>query len=283
MKLPVVRARRDLADELKLDSALVADWLEKFLVAECVQRRGVTRAVLGLSGGVDSAVVACLCARAFGPENVHAFRLPFRLSSPVSLEHAHIVVERIGIVEHTIDITAMVDGYATLEPEMSARRLGNVCARARMAILFDQSAKLGALPIGTGNKSERLLGYFTWHADDAPPINPLGDLFKLQVWDLARHLELPAEVVEKPPTADLVQGQTDEGDIGIPYHRADRVLHFLTLGYDRERIVRAGCERADVDLVAGIVESTHWKRHLPTVAMLSPSAVNEFYLRPVDY
>jgi len=156
-------------------------------------------------------------------------------------------------------------------------------ARMRMIALFDLSVKYRALPLGTGNKSERLLGYFTWHADDAPPVNPLGDLFKTQVWALARCLALPAEIVDKPASADLVQGQTDERDLGISYARADRILWALVSGYEPDEIVAQGFGAKEVDLVRARLESTHWKRRLPTVAMVSATTIGESYLRPVDY
>ena len=165
----------------------------------------------------------------------------------------------------------------------AVHRRGNVAARQRMIILFDQAYKLGALPVGTGNKSERLLGYFTWHADDSPPINPLGDLFKTQVWALGRAVGLPSEIVDKPATADLIRGQTDEGDLGISYPEADLILHHLLSGYGPERLIACGFDAAQIELVRGRLESTHWKRHLPTVAMLSSTAIGEWYLRPVDY
>jgi NAD+ synthase len=287
MPVPVYRqAQAGIGPEpmLAMDAGLVARWLERFLRDECVRKRGMGRAVVGLSGGVDSAVTAYLCARAFGPENVTCFRLPYRVSSPESLSHAQLVVDALGVQERTIDITPMVEGYvAEQEPDMSATRLGNVCARCRTVVLFDQSAKLGALPIGTGNKTERFFGYFTWHADDAPPINPLGDLFKTQVWALARELGVPKVIVEKPPTADLVQGQTDEGDFGISFDKADRILVRMLRGWPVEKIVGAGFPVEEVELVRHKVGSTHWKRHLPTVAMLSDTSANEYYLRPVDY
>lgn len=286
MVLPVTHAARldpQIGEALEINAELVAKWLTRFLQDEVIKRRGIQKAVLGLSGGVDSAVVAYLCARAFGPENVTAFRMPYKISSPESLSHAQMVIDDLGIQERTIEITAMVDGYVAAEPEISPARLGNVCARARMIVLFDQSAKLGALPIGTGNKSERLFGYYTWHADDSPPINPLGDLFKSQVWELARELGVPAQIVEKPASADLIKGQTDEGDFGITYAKADRILHHLVQGFSRQKLVEMGFPAADVELVCRKVDGTHWKRRLPTVAMLSSTAIGEYYLRPVDY
>lgn len=285
MALDVIQSPSfDLSRPLAIDAKLVRSWLLKFLQAECTRSRKMDKAVIGLSGGVDSAVVAFLCAEALGPKNVFAYRLPYKISSQESLEHAQLVVDQLGIHERTIDITAMVDGYAeTAEPELSAQRLGNVSARSRMIVLFDQSAKLGALPIGTGNKTERLFGYFTWHADDSPPINPLGDLFKTQVWQLARELGVPEVIVNKPATADLVQGQTDEGDFGISYAKADVILHYFTQGCTRVRLIEMGFPPSEVELVCNKVDQTHWKRRLPTVAMLSTSAIGEYFLRPVDY
>lgn len=283
MDLPVFRDTVPSKDPLPIHAPLVAKWLEQFLCDEVKRRRGIHKAVLGLSGGVDSAVVAYLCARAFGPKNVLAIRMPYKISSAASLEDAQLVIDDLGIQDRTIQITGMVDGYLAQEPEISAARLGNLCARARMIVLFDQSAKIGGLPIGTGNKSERLFGYYTWHADDSPPINPLGDLLKSQVWELARELGVPSRIIEKPATADLIQGQTDESDFGITYVRADRVLYYLTLGYSKQAMIEIGLPPADVELVWKKVDSTHWKRRLPTVAMLSGSAIGEYYLRPVDY
>ncbi|MDP9244460.1 MAG: NAD(+) synthase, partial [Chloroflexota bacterium] len=162
-------------------------------------------------------------------------------------------------------------------------RLGNIMARTRMITLFDLSAGHRALPLGTGNKTERLLGYFTWHADDSPPVNPLGDLFKSQVWTLARHLGVPEVIVSKPASADLIAGQTDEGDFGISYRRADAILHWILLGYRDAEVAALGFTEEEIAVVRKRLDSTHWKRRLPTVAMLSATAIGEYYLRPVDY
>jgi len=284
---PALKAPRTAAaagDPLAMDCALAERWLVEFLREEVRQRRGFERAVIGLSGGVDSAVTAFLAAKALGPENVWGFMLPYRTSSPESLAHAQLVAEALGIHARTVDITAAVDGYVgQAEPEADAQRRGNVMARVRMIVLFDQATKLDGLPLGTGNKTERLFGYFTWHADDSPPINPLGDLFKTQVWALARHLGVPQVIVDKPATADLTRGQTDESDLGISYVKADRILAALLAGVKPPEIARLGYSDDEVALVARRLSSTHWKRRLPTVAMVSPTAIGESYLRPVDY
>jgi NAD+ synthetase len=281
--LPAAPASAPL-DPLAINCELVEQWLVEFLREEVQARRGFDRAVVGLSGGVDSAVTAFLAARALGPQNVWGFMLPYRTSSPESLADARRVAEALGIQSRTVDITAAVDGYvARAEPEADASRRGNVMARMRMIVLFDQSAKLHALALGTGNKTERLFGYFTWHADDSPPINPLGDLFKSQVWALARHLGVPQPIVDKPATADLIKGQTDEGDLGISYARADHILFWLLRGFKAEEVVALGFTTGEVELVERRLDSTHWKRKLPTVAMLSQAAIGESYLRPVDY
>jgi len=279
----IVAPRYDPDAALAIDGATTATWLEGFLRDELVGRRNITRAVLGLSGGIDSAVVAYLCARALGPENVYAIRMPYRTSSPDSLNDAQSVIDALGINAQTIEISDAVDGYLRYAPDADGRRRGNVMARMRMLVLFDQSARLGALPIGTGNKTERLMGYFTWHADDTPPVNPIGDLFKTQVWALARYLGVPVAVIDKPPSADLEANQTDEGDLGITYAKADQILHLILSGYRDTNIVERGFTPSDVALVRKRVDTTHWKRHLPTTALVSATAINEFYLRPVDY
>jgi NAD+ synthase (glutamine-hydrolysing) len=209
--------------------------------------------------------------------------MPYRTSSRESLDHAQLVIEALGIEARTIDISAAVDGYLCNEPDADGGRRGNVMARMRMITLFDLAAKHHAIPLGTGNKTERLFGYFTWHADDSPPINPLGDLFKTQVWALARHLDVPDAIVSKPPTADLVVGQTDEGDFGISYAKADEILNWLVAGFQPSELVDRGFDAKEVEIVRKRVATTHWKRRLPTVAMVSPTAIGESYLRPVDY
>jgi NAD+ synthetase len=272
------------ADPLTIDATLTETWLTRFIRDELVERRGFQNGIIGLSGGIDSSLTAALAVRALGPTHVIGVRMPYRTSDPESLEHAALVAGQLGIELLTVDISAAVDAYLeAADPDADDTRRGNVMARMRMITLFDLSAKHRALPLGTGNKTERLLGYFTWHGDDAPPVNPLGDLFKTQVRSLARHLGLPESVIAKPATADLVRGQTDEEDLGISYEKADTILYWLLEGMRSDEIASRGFTREEIEAVSGRLHSTHWKRRLPTVAMVSGTAIGEFYLRPVDY
>ncbi|HEX6407899.1 MAG TPA: NAD+ synthase [Gemmatimonadales bacterium] len=271
-------------DPLAIDPELTRRWLVEFIRDEVQRRRKFERVVIGLSGGVDSSLVAYLAVEALGAANVIGIRMPYRSSSQESLEHAQLVIDALKIPSRTVEISAAVDALASaIGGDVEPARLGNIMARTRMITLFDLSAALRALPLGTGNKTERLFGYFTWHADDSPPVNPIGDLFKTQVWALARHLRVPDAIVTKPASADLIKGQTDEGDFGISYPRADAILHWILLGYRQPEIAALGYEESEIHLVRSRLDSTHWKRRLPTVAMLSGTAIGEYYLRPVDY
>lgn len=243
-----------------------------------LEQAGFGRLVVGLSGGVDSATVAYLCAEAIGPDNLLAVRMPYRSSSESSEADALRVVDALGCRTERVDITPMVDPMLALidEPdatvpsdELNVRR-GNVMARQRMIVLFDRSAAFGALVAGTSNKTEALLGYGTLHGDMAAGIAPIGDLYKTQLRAVATHLGVPDEILAKPPSADLWPGQTDEGELGHTYDALDRALFALV---DRrwtvDRCVRAGLDRSLVDWVASRVARTEFKRQLPPVAKLS--------------
>lgn len=260
---------------LGIQVELVADLLTRFLRAEA-GKFGFDQAVVGISGGVDSAVSAALAARAFGPERVLGIALPYRTSNPSSEADARRVAEALGIRFERFDISAMVDGYLSAESVDDRTRRGNVMARARMIVLYDRSAAERALVIGTSNKTEILLGYSTQFGDAACALNPLGDLYKGQVVQLAQHLGLPEEVRTKPPSADLFEGQTDEADLGFSYEQADRLLRCMVdERYDEEELVAAGFDRDFVRRIAARIVSNQYKRLPPIVAKLGPRTVNQ--------
>jgi NAD+ synthase (glutamine-hydrolysing) len=276
--------RPDLPNLLDLNLPLLRKALVRFLQDEVRRRRGIVDVVVGISGGVDSAVTLALAVEAFGAAHVHAFLLPDRASSSESLVHGHLVCEAFGVASRTIEIHPGIEAYIAGEPiPVTAARRGNLAARFRAMVLWDQSARVGGLVLGTGNKSERLLGYFTWHADDSPPVNPLGDLLKTQVWALARELGVPEVVVSKPPSADLVAGVHDEDELGVSYGEADPILHWLLEGIHPDALIARGFRADAVRRVHERLEGTHWKRQLPTQALVSPTAIGGFYLRPVDF
>ncbi|MDX1503730.1 MAG: NAD+ synthase [Thermoanaerobaculia bacterium] len=232
--------------------------------------------VVGLSGGIDSALSTGLAALALGPERVHALMMPYRTSSPDSATDAETVAEKFGLAPRTVDITPMVDGYFDAnDPEADTVRRGNLMARARMAVLFDLAKKLRCLVLGTSNKTEILLGYSTIFGDNASSINPLGDLFKCQVVSLARHIGVPDAVIDKKPSADLWPGQTDEEELGFDYGVADEVLYLMfNLGLQVEEVVELGYEPEVVARIDRLERAFRFKRRLMLIARLSGSAIN---------
>src|SRR5690606_277116 len=194
-------------------------------IADQIAKAGMKRAVIGLSGGLDSAVSAYLTAEALGPENLLAIRMPYKTSSPDSLNDADAVIKALGLPSMTIPITEMADPLFARFPDMSERRKGNVMARLRMTILYDQSVPWGGLVMGTSNKTELLLGYSTIYGDSGVALQPIGDLYKTQVRELAAALGVPEQIIKKPPSADLWQGQTDEGELGFTYAEVDQLLY----------------------------------------------------------
>ncbi len=282
--ITVKRHQGRVQKKLELNLPILTDFLVEFLQNEVKDYKGFNNVLVCLSGGIDSSVAAYLCAKAFNPKNIYALKLPYKTSHPDSLQHAQLVINNLGINSEAIDISAAVDGYAENVSKMNPQRKGNIMARVRMSIMFDKAFEYNALPIGTSNKTERLFGYYTWHdAADAAPINPLGDLFKTQVGSLARYLEVPQEIIDKTPSADLIPGQSDEADMGISYEKADAILVHHLAGYDDTYIASLGFTKAEISLVKNKVAQTHWKRKLPISAVISETAINEFYLRPVDY
>jgi len=257
--------------------------LVDFLVRE-VRRVGVDRVVVGLSGGVDSAVSAALAARALGPTNVLAVMMPYKASSPESLADARAVAKSLSVETILVDITAQIDAYYERFPDASDRRRGNKMARERMTILYDLSAARSALVLGTSNKTELLLGYGTLYGDMASAINPIGDLYKTQVWGLAEHLGLPKSVIRKAPTADLSPGQTDEGDLGFSYHDVDRLLYWMIDERCRAKdMIAAGFEEAFVERVRSLVQASQFKRRLPVIAKVSRRTIDTDFRYPRDW
>jgi NAD+ synthase len=226
-----------------------------------VASAGVWGAVVGLSGGVDSAVVAALCARALSPKKVTALIMPYRTSSPDSVSDAEDLASKLAIETRKIEITPMIDAYFAMHPDADIIRRGNKMARERMAILHDYSKVLNALVVGTGNKTEYLLGYFTLFGDGAYAINPIGDLYKTETWQLAKYLGIPRKIIQKKPSADLWKGQTDEGELGLTYKEVDKILYLI---YDRGRnekqLVSEGFSAEMIGRVLSKIAFTEFKR-----------------------
>jgi len=256
-------------DGLKIDPALVETVLVRFIRAE-IHRTGFHRAVVGLSGGVDSSAVTYLAVRALGAENVLAVTMPYKTSSEATRRDSQRVLEQLGAASVHLSITDQVDAYFAQLSEVTQLRRANKCARERMTILYDQSVAFEGLVIGTSNKSELLLGYGTQFGDMASAINPVGDLYKTQLVALARHLNVPDSILAKPPSGDLWVGQTDEAELGFDYEQVDRLLvAMVDQRLDREALLQAGFEAPFIDRVADIVRRNHYKRRLPVIAKLS--------------
>ena len=249
-----------------------------------VRKVGVERVVLGLSGGVDSALAAFLAAEALGAENVLGIRMPYRASSQESLDHAALVIDATGIAHETIEITPQIDAYFAARPDATPLRRGNKMARERMTILYDHSASWRGLVLGTSNKTELLLGYGTLHGDMASALNPLGDLYKTQVFQFARHLALPAAVISKPPSADLWAGQTDEQEMGFSYDAVDSLLLDMVERRMRDaELHAAGHDPAFVQRVRRMIVKSQFKRRMPLIAKLTSRTINADFRYPRDW
>ncbi len=268
---------------LTINAELTRRILVNFLHDE-IHRTGLKRAVLGLSGGIDSALACLLAAEALGPENVLAVRMPYATSSPESLAHAQLVIDQTGVQAETFEITAMVQPLIAGIPAGDPKRGGNAMARARMIVLYDRSAATSGLVVGTGNKTEILLGYSTLYGDSASALNPLGDLYKTQLRQLAQLVGVPAPIVDKAPSADLWLGQTDEAELGFTYAQVDPLLYLLVdQRYRLEECVEAGFEAKFVQAVAERIRRNQFKRMLPLIAKLSNRTVGYDFLYLRDW
>ena len=286
----------ELPEELRIDTDVARRVIGGFIRGQ-LRQAGFERAVLGLSGGVDSALVAYLVAEAIGAEKLLCVLMPYRTSSPASRADAEEVVRRLGCASRLVEITPIVDGYfgvagdagAAGSPgaggpealEASALRRGNFMARARMMVLYDASVTWGGLVVGTGNKTEALIGYTTLFGDSACAFNPVGDLYKSQVRQLSLAMGVPDAIVRKAPSADLWPGQTDEIEAGFTYHELDRLLFWMidrrrsdaelaVLGFDPGLVVRVG----------RMVAASEFKRQVPPIAKLGPRTAGVDYLYP---
>lgn len=269
--------------DLSIDTDLARKILTGFIQTE-IMRAGFHRAVLGLSGGIDSALACFLAAEALGPENVLAIRMPYKTSSQGSLDHAQLVIDALGVQSLTLPITEMVDPLIERFPEMDQRRKGNIMARQRMIILFDQSEAFKGLVLGTGNKTEILLGYSTLYGDSACALNPIGDLYKAQVRQLSKVMNVPQPILDKAPSADLWVGQTDENELGFTYDQADQILYLLIdQRYTPQECVDAGFKEEFVKAVLQRVRRNQFKRVLPPIAKLSNRTVGYDFLYLRDW
>ncbi len=270
-------------NHLLINPELVKEILTRFIRSE-ITRTGLSRAVIGLSGGIDSALAAYLAVEALGKENVLGVRMPYKTSSQDSLAHAMLVIEDLGIPHKTIPITDIADGLINQFPEMNNMRKGNIMARSRMVTLYDQSEEFKGLVIGTGNKTEILLGYSTLYGDSAHAINPLGDLYKTQVRQLSQAIGVPEPIVNKAPSADLWAGQTDEQELGFTYQQVDELLYLLVdQRYSPEECVDAGFKREFVETVLKRVRRNHFKRVMPPIAKISSRTIGYDFLYLRDW
>jgi NAD+ synthase len=269
--------------QIPANAALLRKILVSFIRNE-VEKVGVRRVVVGLSGGVDSSLSAMLAAEALGPNNVLGILMPYKSSSAESRAHAEVVVQQSSVESLVVDITSQVDAYFQRFPEADSKRRGNKMARERMTILYDHSARWSALVLGTSNKTELLLGYGTLHGDMASAINPLGDLYKTQVWALAEEVGVPEAIVKKKPSADLWEGQTDEEELGFSYQDVDRLLYLMVdQRYPRPDLIAAGFPEKFVDEITLRIMNSQFKRRLPVIAKVSHRTIDRDFRYARDW
>lgn len=268
---------------LSINTDLAREILAGFIRSE-ISRVGMSRAIINLSGGLDSALSCALAVEALGAENVIVLRLPYRTSSADSLAHAQLMIDQFKMQSETIDITPMVDPLIARDPGMSNVRKGNIMARMRMIALYDQSEVFKALPVGTSNKTEILLGYSTLFGDSASAINPIGDLYKTQVRELSRAMNIPAPIIEKPPSADLWADQTDEKELGFTYEEVDKLLYLLVdQRYSPQEAVETGFDEKFVTAVTTRIRRYQFKRMQPPIAKVSNRTIGYDFLYLRDW
>ena len=276
-------AKRALLHRLDINAELATRILTGF-IRDSIAKAGMARAVIGLSGGIDSAVSAYLSAKALGAENVLALRMPYKTSSASSLSDAEAVIEDLGLPHLTLPITDMADPLIRRFPEMSKLRQGNIMARMRMIALYDQSMAWNGLVMGTSNKTEFLLGYSTIYGDSGVALHPIADLYKAQVRQLARYLDVPHSIIDKAPSADLWVGQTDEDELGFSYDEADQVLFLLVdERYTVDEVAEEGFDRDFAVKIWERVKANHYKRTMPNIAKVSKRSIGHDFLYLRDY
>jgi NAD+ synthase len=272
----------DFLQPLELNIDLARKMVVDFIRAE-ITRAGFTRGILGLSGGIDSSLVACLAAQALGAENIMGVLMPYRTSNPASRADAELVAQQLGIATRVIEITPMVEPYLA-QIGKDERRRGNVMARERMMVVYDQSEEFRALVIGTSNKTESLLGYTTLFGDNAAAIQPIADLYKCQVRQLARAIGVPQKIIDKAPSADLWQGQTDEGELGFTYDQADAILYRLVDQRKRiDEVIAEGFAPRDVQGIVELIRRNQFKRVPPPIAKISGRTIGIDFLYNRDW
>ena len=268
---------------LSINTDLAREILSGFIKSE-ITRVGMSRAVIGLSGGIDSALSCVLAVEALGAENVLAVRMPYKASSKDSLNDAQLLIDQLGVPNKTIEITDMIEPLFKLDPQISKMRMGNIMARERMIVLYDQSEVFKGLVVGTSNKTEILLGYSTMYGDSASAMNPIGDLYKTQIRQLSRALNIPASIIDKAPSADLWEGQTDEGELGFTYEEVDKLLYLLVdQRYSPQEAIDEGFSEKFVNAVTTRIRRNQFKRMLPPIAKVSNRTIGYDFLYLRDW
>ncbi len=268
---------------LDFNAEVTGKVLELF-IKDTVHKNNFKKTILGVSGGIDSAVILALAAKALGPENVFGLLMPYKLSSEDSLKDGKRVCEQFGVKYEVVDISPSVDAYFDRFPATDKMQIGNKCARERMSVLYDFSARQNALPAGTCNKSEILIGYSTIWGDSASAFLPIGDLYKTQVFALARHLGIPKEIVDKKPSADLWENQTDEDEIGLTYNELDEILfQMIDCRISKDELMAKGYKAEKLERIINLIVNSQYKRTMPPIAKLQARTVGADFRYPRDW